>query len=164
MKKLYPKPIKDIKQWKLRQAECTVVCCLSRPLGTLVMPYCSGAVATVSSGPVSYKMPVPSHSRFTSSVTGSSYRTTTSLSSSLDRPYYSSHTRTIPRSYTSEYKSKYTSPSRWVPEFCCLYCRFKKCSLLSRSDRYWSVQKRLLSHRLLMSLLCACVCSHVCSA
>ncbi|PNF18004.1 Ubiquitin carboxyl-terminal hydrolase 2 [Cryptotermes secundus] len=76
------------------------------------MPYCSGAVATVSSGPVSYKMPVPSHSRFTSSMTGSSYRTTTSLSSSLDRPYYSSLTRTIPRSYTSEYKSKYPSPSR----------------------------------------------------
>jgi hypothetical protein len=87
----------------------------------LVMPFCSGAVATVSSGPVNYKMPVPSsHSRYTSSAMGSSYRTSSSLSSSLERPYYSSFTRTIPRSYTSEYKSKYTSPSRWVPQFCYL--------------------------------------------
>ena len=77
------------------------------------MPYCSGAVATVSPGPLC-KMPVLStQSRFTSS--GSSYRTSSSsLSSSLERPFtYSSFTRSIPRSsYTSDYKSKYTSPSR----------------------------------------------------
>ncbi|XP_021918594.1 ubiquitin carboxyl-terminal hydrolase 2-like [Zootermopsis nevadensis] len=77
------------------------------------MPYRSGAVATVSPASVSYKMPVPaSHSRFTSLVSGSSHRTSSSLNSSLDRSYYTSLTRTIPRSYTLDYKSKYTSPSR----------------------------------------------------
>ncbi|PSN45215.1 hypothetical protein C0J52_07150 [Blattella germanica] len=85
----------------------------SREPRRLVMPYCSGAVATVSSGPVSYKMPVPmTHSRYSSS--SSTYRTSSSLSSSLERPFtYSSLSRTVPRStsYTSEYKSKFTSPS-----------------------------------------------------
>ncbi|XP_066991120.1 ubiquitin carboxyl-terminal hydrolase 2 [Anabrus simplex] len=70
------------------------------------MPYYSGS-ATVSAGPpVSYKMPVPSSSRY------SSYR---SSSSSLERPLYSSSTGsylTSRSTYTTEYRSKFTSPSR----------------------------------------------------
>lgn len=147
------------------------MCCLSRLLRTLVMPYCSGAVATVSSGPVSYKMPVPSHSRYTSSVTGSSYRTTASLSSSLDRPYYSGLTRTIPRSYTSEYKLKHTSPSRYVPDFCypctlfalqgskTAVCflevigndHFKNCYCLARSSCLYCARVRACPRALLLA-------------
>ncbi|XP_046980374.1 ubiquitin carboxyl-terminal hydrolase 2-like isoform X1 [Schistocerca americana] len=60
---------------------------LQRFMELAVMPYSSGAVATVSA------MPVPSASRFSAG----SYR----LSSSLSSPSY----------YTSEYRSKYSTPS-----------------------------------------------------
>lgn len=129
------------------------------------MPYRSGAVATVSPAPVSYKMPVPaSHSRFTSLVSGSSHRTSSSLNSSLDRSYYTSLTRTIPRSYTLDYKSKYTSPSRWVPEFSYVFnvcipfssagLRIQNCHTtlciqrLSENACYFSVQTSLFFHKL----------------